>query len=303
MKIVVTKDTRMHDIHKERLEALGEVKYYDNESETPEEWYERVKDADAICTGRLGLDGEEVFKLKDVLISVPFVGYDFLDLDKLKERNITVTNSPGCNKEAVAEWVVGMLLMRLRNLHKLTDVENITKEHALQTGGSIWGKNITILGNGNIGQHLQSIFGTMGAAVTVFKRGDDLIDSAKQADVVVNCLPVNDDTSGMVDKAFFESLKEGVFYVSISRHHTYNVDALIAGLDSGRIAGALDDVANAAVGDPTDDIYRKLAAHPKALATPHIAWNAESEAKKANDIMVGNVEAWVKGEPENVVNP
>lgn len=302
MKIVVTKDMRMHDSHKKRLEALGEVTYYDTESASPEEWHERVKDADVICTGRLGLDGKAVFTLQDKLISLPFVGYDFLDVDKLKERNITVTNAPGCNKEAVAEWVVGILLMRLRNLHQLSDPQTVSKDLALLTGGSIWGKNITILGNGNIGQHLQRIFETMGATVTVFKRDDDLIESAAQANIVVNCLPVNEDTRGMVDQAFFASLQLGVFFVSISRHHTYDIDALITGLDERRIAGAMDDVANAAVGDPTDEIYQKLAAHPKVLATPHIAWNAESEAKKANDIMIDNIEAWVQGELQNVVN-
>lgn len=302
MKIVITKDMPMSAQQQARLEALGEVTRYDTESQNDQEWYERVKDADLIFTNRVGFDGDTVYDLENVFITVPFVAVDFLDLAKLRERNVVVANAPGCNKEAVSEWVVGMLLMCLRNLHLLTDLDKVTPDLALQTGGSIGGQNITILGNGHIGKHLQGIFTAMNANITVFKRGDDLLASVADANIVVTCLPVNDDTTGMLDQAFFAALRPGTFFASISRHDVYDVDELLAAVDDGRVAGVLDDVANAAVADPTDQTYRKLAAHPRVFATPHVASMSAGSIATSYDIIISNAEAWARGEEQNVVN-
>lgn len=300
MKIVVTKDFKMHPDQKDRLGLLGEVAYYEDTS-SPEQWYNRCADAGIICSGRSGLDGEEVYKLQNVFISLPFVGAEFLDLERLKERNISVSNAPGCNREAVVEWIVGMILMRFRRLHKLVQAEKFSKDENLETGLNIWNKNITILGAGNIGQHLNTVLTAFGAQTSMFRRGDDLLQMIEGADMVINCLPANKDTIGLLDTKFFQGMKSGSFFASVARSQTYDIDALIAGLDTGLIAGALDDAGDAPVGDAGNTLYQKLQNHSKILVTPHIAWNSESETRKANDIMIDNVEAWLSKRPQNIL--
>ncbi|MGH1379282.1 MAG: NAD(P)-dependent oxidoreductase [Alphaproteobacteria bacterium] len=302
MNIVVTKNLGLYPDQKKRIQELGNVLFHETESENPEEWYARCQDANIICTGLMGLNSDFVYELHDVFISIPFVGHEFLNLDKLKSQKVTVANAPGCNKEAVSEWIVSMLLFHFKNLETLTNSKTLTKNNALQRSLSIWDKKIAILGAGHIGQHLNKILTAFGAQTSFFKRGNDILEITHNADIVINCLAANEDTQGLLNKVFFQSLKKGVFFISVARPQVYDIEALIDCLNQGHIAAAIDDVANANVGDVNDVLYKRLASHPQILATPHISWNSESEARKANDIMINNIESWINGKPQNLLN-
>ena len=73
-------------------------------------------------------------------------------------------------------------------------------------------------------------------------------------------------------------------------------------LDEGHLAGAASDCGSIQVGDTKDPLYLKLLNHSKVLVTPHVAYNTEMTNKIGGDIMIDNVEAWVKGKPQNLVN-
>lgn len=300
-KIVVTKNLDLYEDQSKRLDGLGDVVYYDDSPETVDEWLERCKDADIICTGIFGLKSEKVYELKDVFISLPYVGVEFLDKERLKERNIIVSNSPGCNKEAVSEWIVGMMLMFFRRLSELNRVTDLPKDEILKITTSLYDKNITILGAGDIGKQLGKICDSLGMKVNFFQKGDNLIDSIKNADVIANCLSTNPSTIGLLDKDFFNSLKKGSLFISSSRSQIYDILALKDALDKGILIGAIDDSASSVVGDVDDVEYKNLLSHPKILVTPHISWNTDVEKRKANDMMIDNVEAYLKGEPINLI--
>ena len=300
-KIVTTKDLNFYEDQIERLNTLGDVTYYSDDPKSTDEWLERCKGADIICTGRFGLKSDKLCELKNVFISLPFVGAAFLDREKLKENNIVISNAPGCNQEAVTEWIIGMILMYFRNLQKLTRVTNLSKDEILKTAESLYNKKITILGAGHIGTQLRKICESLGMKVTLFKRGDDLLKSVKNADIIANCLPVNNTTVGLLGKRFFSSLKKGSFFVSSSPHQIYNIDALKDALDKDILIAAADDTASANVGDVNEPDYKKLLDHPKILVTPHIAWNTDSDRRKGNDIMIDNIEAWINKKPINLI--
>jgi glycerate dehydrogenase len=105
----------------------------------------------------------------------------------------------------------------------------------------------------------------------------------------------------LLGKKFFSSMKRGSFFVSTSRNKTYDFSALKEALDNGILSGAADDAASADIGDINSDYYKNLLKHPKILATPHIAWNTDSERRKSNDIMIDNIEAWLKKKPMNLI--
>ncbi len=301
VKIVLTKNLNLYQDQIERIKSIGEVKFYHDESASPDEWLERCKGADIICSGVFGLRSDKVYELRDVFLSLPFVGVDFLDKKKLAERNIIVSNTPGCNKEAVTEWIIGMILMRFRRLNELTNTTNQNRKEVIQTGASLYNKKITILGVGNIGRYLGSICECLGMKVTFFRREDDLLASVENADIIVNCLGVNETTNKLLDKTFFSSLKKGSFFASIARHQTYDVQALINALDKEILIGAVDDMAHIDIGDVNNDDYKALLTHPKMFITPHIAWSADSEIRKSNDIMIDNIEAWINKKPINLI--
>jgi glycerate dehydrogenase len=299
-KIVVVEDLRLYPDQEKRLVSLGEVTFYDTVSETEEEWLNRCKDADIICSGIFGL--KRANELNNVFISLPFVGAaECLDKEKLKQKNSYASNSPGCNKEAVAEWHISMILSFFRRLPQLMRTTETIKKKILVTAPSLYNKKITILGAGNIGKQLGKYCEAFDMTVTYFKRGDDLLRSVKSADIIANCLSLNIETVGLLDKKFFDSLKKGSFFISSSRPQICDIQALKKALDNETLIGAADDAASLEVGDVNEKDYQNLLDHPKILVTPHIAWNTDSDRRKGNDILIDNIEAWIKEEPINLL--
>ncbi|MDD2822878.1 MAG: NAD(P)-dependent oxidoreductase [Candidatus Daviesbacteria bacterium] len=299
MKIVVPQDMAFYPDQIKRLKSLGETTFYED-IPTPEQWLERCKDADIICTGEVGMETKS-YELKNKYFSLPMVGTAWLDLPRLKAGGNSLSNSPGCNKEAVSEWIIGMMIYLMRNFDHLIRITNTPKEKIFKTSPGLAGKNITILGKGNIGSTVGKICEALSMNVTYFQRGDDLLKKVKDADVVVSCLKAEGSTKNLLDTSFFNSLKKGSYFITITASSVYDIDAMFEALDKGILAGAADDSAGMPVAEADNPYYLKLVSHPKVVTTPHVAYNTEATARKANDIMIDNVENWIKGTPINIV--
>ena len=76
---------------------------------------------------------------------------------------------------------------------------------------------------------------------------------------------------------------------------------MLGALDKGILAGVAHDAGGIKVGDTADPFYQKLLKHPKVLVTPHIAYNTDVRARVSYDMMIDNVEAWIKGKPINLL--
>lgn len=137
--------------------------------------------------------------------------------------------------------------------------------------------------------------------VKYYKRWDDLIKSVKNADIVANCLSYNEKTKWLLDKKFFFLLKKWTFFVSSSRHEIYDIDAMIEALNNDFLIGIADDSASSLAWDIEYPGYKRLLNHPKIIVTPHIAWNTDYEKRKANDMMIDNIEAWLNKKPINLI--
>jgi phosphoglycerate dehydrogenase-like enzyme len=298
-KIVVSQNMDLSPDQISRLKSLGEVKLYNDLANTPEDWLGRVKGFDIICTGKFGLR-QKIYELKDVFLSLPFVGIGWLEKEKLNERNITVAYAPGCNKDAVSEWIVAMTINLLREFPAYIRVNNLPKSTLPERSVGLTGKEVTILGAGNIGTRVGEIFQDFDMKVSFFKRGDSLLVSVKDADVVVNTLSENPTTLGLLDSKFFEGLKKGAYFISITSPKIFDTDSLISALGKN-LAGAAVDAADVQVGDTYDPYYKKLLEHPKILVTPHIAYNSDTTSRVGNDMMIDNIEAYLAGKPTNLL--
>lgn len=300
VKIVVTQGLHFYQDQIDRLKSLGDVTFYDDLGKSPEEWLERCKGADIICTGKFGLK-KKIYELKEVFISLPFVGIGWIDKEKIKARNITVAYSPGCNKDAVSEWIVAMILNLLRQLPHYIKNTDLPKGVIPDFEAGLTNKKITILGKGNVGSRVGKICEALGMKVSFFKRGDDLFESVKDADVVVDALSLNESTIRLLDKKFFNSMKKGSYFVTITSPKICDVDAMIEALDKGILAGAAHDSGGIQIGDVHDPFYKKLLNHPKILVTPHIAFNTDVTKRVSYDMMIDNIEAWLNKKPINLV--
>lgn len=301
-KIVVTNNQDFTDDQKQRLDSLGDVTYYDTLPKDGTEYLERIKGADIICSGTAGLQ-DAYAELKDVYVTVAFVSVAFVDVEVMKVNGVTLSNAPGANRHAVSEWVLGMIILLTRNLYPTIDCKQ-----TFRVNGSLppitlglAGSNITILGQGHVGRRVADLATAFGMSVTIFKRGDNLEQSVQNADVVVDTLSSNPSTQKLLNSNFFASMKQDSYFVTVTRSEIVDEDALIDALDNGHLAGAASDCGGTLVGNTDDPLYQKMLNHPKVLVTPHIAYNSEKSRKTGADIMIDNVEAYIKGKPQNVV--
>lgn len=297
-KIVVTNPMGLSTPQKVRLEKLGEVTFYDAFPASSDDWLKRVQGFDVICSWMVGLR-EKYAELKDVFISVPFVGVGtFADPTILKTNNIIISNSPGCNRHAVSEWITYMILLTIRRFDKFLETTVTVSLTPPPTG--LAGKNITILGKGNIGQRVGTICEALEMKVTYFERVHNLSEAVKDADVVVDVLSTNPSSKGLLNKDFFGSVKKGAIFISVTTNDIVDFDAMLSALDEGQLSFVAHDVSNAKPGDATDPLYDKLRRHSKVYTTPHIAGFSDVTTQIGNDMMINNVEAWLDGKPINV---
>jgi phosphoglycerate dehydrogenase-like enzyme len=166
---------------------------------------------------------------------------------------------------------------------------------------SLYRKKILIMGGGRIGQYVGKICKALGMKVSFWKRGDALVDMMGDADVVYSALPLNDQTKGLLGAKEFGAMKKGSYFVSTSHNKIYDHRSLLDALNEN-LAGVAIDLEGISVGDYKDEAYRAFKDHPKVLVTPHIAWKTDYAVRKSYDIMIDNVEAFVKGNPTNLVN-
>lgn len=299
-KIVVTNPMSFSKEQKSRLQKLGDVKFHDDMPSSPNEWLKRSQGFAVICSWMFGLR-EKYSELKNVFVSVPFVGVgSFADPAVLKANNITLCNSPGCNRHAVSEWIIYMILTTTRQLGKyINTTEKLTIPLPTSSVG-LAGKNLTILGKGNVGKRVGTICEAFEMNVTYFERGDNLSKTIKDADIIVDVLSANPSSKGLLNKGFFNSLKKSTVFISVTVDTIVDIDAMLEAIDQGRLAYVAHDVMNAKPGDTSDLLYEKLRRNPKMYATPHISAFTDVTNRIGNEMMIDNIEAWLQGKPINV---
>jgi glycerate dehydrogenase len=120
----------------------------------------------------------------------------------------------------------------------------------------------------------------------------------RQSDVVSLHCPLTAQTKNLVNRATLAWLKRSAFLLNTSRGPLIDEQALAEALNSGRIAGAAVDVLS--VEPPPAD--NPLLRAKNCLVTPHIAWATRAARARLMQIAVANVQAFLNGKPENVVN-
>lgn len=139
------------------------------------------------------------------------------------------------------------------------------------------------------------------AEVRYVSRGDDLMTAAKGCQLIVNSLSSTPSSAQLLDRGFFRALEPGSYFITYVRPHTFDVEALLAALDDGILAGAAIDCDPQTPFDTANAYYRTLAAHEKVLATPHVAFATTQAGRQSLETVVENIEAFANGQPRNVL--
>jgi len=315
MKIVVLDGHTMNpgDLSWEDLERLGECAVY--ERTPPERVVERAAGAEIVLTNKVVLDGAVMARLPALkYIGVLATGYNVVDTAAARERGIVVTNVPAYSTRSVAQLVMALVLELAHHVghHARTVREGrwtASKDFAywdwplVELDGLVMG----IVGFGQTGRAVADLARAFGMRVLVHTRtptagpGVEFVDLEtllRQSDVVSLHCPLTPETEGLVNAKRLVLMKPTAFLINTSRGPVVNERDLADALNSGRIAGAGLDVLSTE--PPKAD--NPLLAAKNCFITPHTAWATHAARERLMRTVVENVQAFLAGRPQNIVN-
>jgi D-lactate dehydrogenase len=267
-------------------------------------------------------------------IATRSTGFDHIDLEAAKARNIQVANVPSYGEHTVAEYAFALLLTLSRNVyqsyHQLRD--SGTFDRKTQRGFDLSEKTMGVVGTGRIGKNVVRIAKGFNMNVHAFDVHPDdafakemgitymsLDEVFKTADVITLHVPYLESTHHLVNKEAFASMKDGVYLINDSRGAVVSTPALLEALHSGKVAGAALDVLEEegplydemhflVEGQPEQEkMYTTLANHAlinmsNVIVTPHNAFNTWEGLTRILETTLGNIESYKKGTPTNIVS-
>lgn len=317
MKIVVLDGGLLNpgDLSWEPLHALGEVTIYDT---TPvDKAAQRLRDANIAITNKVAFNEDLLAHCPQLkCIAVTATGYNIIDLEAARAREIVVTNVPTYGTATVAQFTTALLLALCNRVG-----EHDADVHAggwskseswcywLQPMVELAGKRVGIIGYGRIGQAFGAIAQAMGMTVLAHSRSRPLPESAQlryvdldtlyaEADVISLHCPLTPQTKGMINRQALAQMKRSALLLNASRGDLINEADLAAALNEGRIAGAAVDVLSSE--PPGAD--NPLLNAKNCIITPHIAWASVDARGRILATTVENVRSFINGDPQNRVD-
>jgi len=275
-------------IHEAGIELLKSNSNYDFEvveNDDPEFLKTKIKDIDGISirTSKLNADVIDVANSLKI-ISRHGVGYDNIDLEALKQKNLTLAITATANAVAVAEHVMFMLLniSKRKNMYDSTVKEGkFNDRNKLPKTVEIWDKNILIAGFGRIGQAL--IKRCLGFEMKVFvydpfvskdvvkKLGGTKVDSMEEAckdmDAISLHIPLNDKTKNIINYDLLKTMKKNCIIINAARGGIVNEIDLDKALREDLIFGAGLDVFEIEPPESNNPLLK----NDKVFLSPHTA--------------------------------
>ena len=287
--------------------------YTEHESTwTPEEIVDRLKDATIAIINKVPMRGDVLKQLPKLkLIAVAATGTDVVDKAYCKQAGIAVVNIRNYAFNTVPEHVIALMFALRRNLMAyVRDVRNgrwgqvdqfCFFDHPIR---DIAGSTMGVVGYGAIGKSVAERVECLGMKILpydVFPQEGlvDLETVLKESDVITLHCPLTPETKNMIGAKEFEMMKSTAILINTARGGLVDEAALAEALKSGVIAGAGFDVLTAE--PPKDGNILLDLDMPNLIVTPHVAWASREAMQILADQLIDNVEAFVAGKPQNVV--
>lgn len=294
---------------------------------------EGVEMISVFVNSRVGKDALDRFpNLKHIVTRS--TGFDHIDIDETKARGISVSYVPAYGQNTVAEFSFALLLTLSRKIllcEKRVRSESLFSQTEELRGFDLEGKTIGVVGTGRIGQFVIRIAKGFGMKVVAFdafpntemaeKLGfsyaslDDLLE---QSDVVSLHLPYMKDTHHILNRGNINKMKKGSILINTARGGLIETAAIAYGLKEGIFSGVGLDVLEEEmfIEDETKLVFNEnpsavdlritlenhyIIEHPRAIVSPHNAFNTKEAISRILDTTIENIQAFIKREEKNLI--
>ena len=245
-------------------------------------------------------------------------GTDHIDLRAARDRGIIVTNTPGVFTDDTADITMEMIIgvpRRVREgiaLVRRGEWSGWAPSKLL--GRQLGGKTLGIVGMGRIGQAVAYRAKAFGLEIAYHNRKplpraieamfgaryvENIDDLIATSDILTLHCPETEATHGFMDERRFGLMPPGASFINTARGKLVDQEALIAALESGKLAGAGLDVY-----PDEPNVDPRLLAHPNVMTLPHIG-SATAEGREASgEKVIANIRFWADGHrpPDQVLD-
>ncbi len=255
-------------------------------------------------------------KLPDLkMISRSGIGIDTVDMEAAAKHGVIVCNSANYGTYDVAQHTVALIMSLLHSVPRYD--HRVKERYDWSSSGIPYAHRLStcklgIVGFGRISKWICKMMSGFGMEIFVYDpyiskesaaelgvKAVNMNELISEADIISVNAPLTPETHHMIDEAAIARMKDSVLIVNTSRGPLIDTEALIAGLKSGKVAGAALDVFEE---EPfaEDCELRRL---PNVVLTPHVAWRSEEAIHDLLYEVTGNIIDYFEGRPlRNALN-
>lgn len=254
--------------------------------------HEAIAEVDAVIAGTESFSADVIEAAQHLKVIVRTgVGYDNVDLDAAARRDVLVCNTPGANRQSVAELTLALMLNCARLIP--AGIDSVRSGSWQQRSGrELNGATLGVIGFGSIGKAVAQTATALGMRViahdplcgeaTLTQAGVEsrpLEDLLAESDFVTLHISLSKDTYHLINEAALARMKPTAFLINTARGGVVDEPALVTALESGGLAGAALDVLEHEP-MPADS---ELASTRNLIVTPHIA-GATAQARSRSSL-------------------
>lgn len=311
--VVLCPQSEFSEALQARLSRLGEITYTDSKREyLLDELVKLVKKAEILgfdpdCVG--GVEKAQS-RLQTLLESMPNIkglalntaGYDYINKEYLKKRNIVVSNAPYYYVEAIAQQTIAFLLGCTKRIF-LADRRTQKRKYRLELGRETRSLSVGIIGLGHVGERVAQLAQGLGMSVSAYNRTLTHMQFVRRRTVgeilgtsnaILIHLALNEKTTGFLSKERITLIREGAIVINMAHRSLVDEEAMAEALKTGRVDQYCFE-AESIKGSPLEGIETALMFKP-------FGWYTKEALNRNKELLVKNIEGLTRGKPTNNIS-
>ena len=259
---------------------------------------------------------EKVLEAADKLLVVGAfcIGTTQIALESAKKKGVVVFNAPYSNTRSVVELAIGQIIMLMRNVFtRSTEIHNGQWFKTADNSNEVRGKNLGIVGYGNIGKQLSVLAEAIGMRVYYYDLTDQLAlgnavkcnsleDLLKVSDVVTLHIDDNKANKNFIGEREINKMRDGAMLINLSRGFVVDIPAMVSALKRKKLGGAAIDVYPK---EPraNGNFETELRGLDNVILTPHVGGSTQEAQRDIADFVPNKIMDYINsGNTVDAVN-